>query len=228
MNLSKRFSVGLGPFGPCADRFCPGGYREPLANDQRLAAYRDHKKLTVIAMTAVPGGYEYELATSASGGEPDQTVDGLVSREGGIYEHSRRARPGGCPKCLEADTRIATPYGDVLAADIEPGDVVWTVDGSCRRVAAPVDRVVRRATPGPHLMLRLVLSDGRVLVVAGAHPAVDGTYLRELRAGQRYDGAAIVSIGWVQSRAPATYDLLPAGPTGDYWANGILVGSTLN
>jgi hypothetical protein len=204
------------------------GYREPLAKDQRLAAYRDHKKLTVIAMKAVPGGYEYELSTSASGGEPDQTVDGLVSREGRIDERSRSARPGGCPICLEAGTRIATPHGDVLAADVEPGDVVWTVDGSRRQVAALVVRVVRRATPGPHLMLRLALSDGRVLVAAGAHPAADGTYLRELHTGQRYDGATIVSIGWVQSAAPATYDLLPAGSTGDYWANGILVGSTLN
>lgn len=87
---------------------------------------------------------------------------------------------------------------------------------------------VRRATPGPHLMLRLALSDGRVLVAAGAHPTADGTYLRQLRMGQRYDGATVVSIGWTPSTAPATYDILPAGPTGTYWANGILIGSTLN
>jgi len=48
-----------------------------------------------------------------------------------------------------------------------------------------------------------------------------------LLTAQRYDGATIASIGWVQSTAPATYDLLPAGTTGDYWANGILIGSTL-
>jgi hypothetical protein len=43
-----------------------------------------------------------------------------------------------------------------------------------------------------------------------------------------HDGATIASIGWTPSTAPATYDILPAGPTGTYWANGILVGSTLN
>jgi hypothetical protein len=76
-------------------------------------------------------------------------------------------------------------------------------------------------------MLRLALADRRVLVAAGTHPAADGTYLRQLRVGARHNGATIVSIGWVFSGAPATYDLLPAGGAGAYWANGILVGSTL-
>ncbi len=204
------------------------GYREPLTNDQRLTAYRDHKKLSVIAMRAVPGGYEYELSTTTtSGGEPDHTVVGVVTLDGTVHETSRRARPGGCPICLETGTRIATPGGEVLVALIRTGEIVWTTDANGRRVAAPVERVARRATPGPHLMLRLALSDGRVLVAAGAHPAADGTYLRQLHPGQRYDGATIVAVGWTPSTAPATFDILPAGPTGSYWANGILIGSTL-
>jgi hypothetical protein len=76
-------------------------------------------------------------------------------------------------------------------------------------------------------MLRIALSDGHVLIAAGAHPAANGSYLRAWRTGQPYDGATITSIGWVTSTAPATYDLLPAGATADYWANGILIGSTL-
>src|SRR5262245_56538892 len=204
------------------------GYREPLTKDQRLTAYRDHKKLSVIMMRSVAGGYEYQLSISTSGGEgPDHTVTGLVSFDGTVSERSRSLRPGGCPICLEAHTHIGTPLGDVFVADLRPGDLVWTVDGRGRRIVAPVERVVRRPTPGPHLMLRLALSDGRVLVAAGAHPAADGQSLRELRLGERYDGATITSIGWVPSTAPATYDVLPAGPTGDYWANGILIGSTL-
>jgi hypothetical protein len=90
-----------------------------------------------------------------------------------------------------------------------------------------VEQITSRATPGPHLMLRLALSDGRVLVAAGAHPAADGTFLRQLRVGSPYDGATIAAVDWVQSTAAMTFDLLPAGPTGTYWANGILVGSTL-
>jgi hypothetical protein len=202
-------------------------FREPLTSAQRLTAYGDHKKLTVISMTPVSGGYEYELSTSASGGEPNQTVVGVIGLDGSIHEISRRTRPGGCPICLEAGTRIATPGGDVLVALIRPGDLVWTTDATGQRVSAPVEQVASRPTPGPHLMLRLVLSDGRELVAAGAHPAADGTLLRQLHVADRYDGATVAAMQWVQSLAPTTFDLLPAGSTGTYWANGILVGSTL-
>jgi hypothetical protein len=204
------------------------GYHEPLTSNQRLTAYRDHKRLTVITMTAVSSGYQYQLSISTtSDGEPDQTVTGTVAADGAINETSRQPRRGGCPICLEAGTRIATPHGDVPIAFIRPGDDVWTTDAAGNRVAAPVDRVVRRPTPGPHLMLRLVLSDARELLAAGAHPIANGTYLRQLQPGQRYDGATVMSANWVASSAPATYDILPAGPTGTYWANDILIGSTL-
>jgi len=203
------------------------GWREPLTAAQRLDAYRDHKKLTVIALTPVAGGYEYQLSTSASGGEPDQTVAGLITVGGEVRERSRQARPGGCPICLEPATRIATPAGAVPVTRLKPGDLVWTVAADGHRAAATVLRVARRDTPGPHLMLRLALSDGRVLVAAGAHPTADGNYLRQLRAGHRYDGATVVFVAWVSSTAPATYDLLPGGSTGAYWADGVLVGSTI-
>jgi hypothetical protein len=203
------------------------GYHEPLRPDQRLAAYRDHKRLSVITMKAITGGYQFELSTSISGGEPDQTVLGMITPDGATKEGSRQPRPGGCPICLDAEAHIATPNGDVPVALIRPGDVVWTTDSSGRRIAAAVVKTVRRDTPGPHLMLRLALSDGRALIAAGAHPAVDGSYLRQLRAGQPYDGATVTSVGWTLSTAPATFDIRPAGPTGNYWANGIVVGSTL-
>ena len=202
------------------------GYRQPLAADQRLVAYQDHKKLKVVVMRAVSNGYEFELSVGP-GGEPDQTVVGVITPGGQITERSRRPRVGGCPICLEAAARIATPGGEVAIATLASGDLVWTVDRAGRRVAARVERIVRRPTPGPHLMLRLRLTDGRALVAAGAHPGADGQYLRELTAGQNYDGARVASVEWITSTATATFDILPSGPTGRYWANGILVGSTL-
>ncbi len=105
------------------------GFQEPLTTDQRLTAYRDHKKLNVIAMRTTPGGYQYELSTGTSVDEPDHAVVGLISLAGPVRETSRRARWGGCPICLETDTRIATPGGDVPVALIRPGDLVWTTDG---------------------------------------------------------------------------------------------------
>jgi hypothetical protein len=204
------------------------GYHEPLTSDQRLTAYRDHKMLAVITMTAVNNGYQYQLSISTtSGGLPDQTVTGVIAVDGSIQETGRQARPGGCPICLEAGTRIATPGGDVPVALLQPGDDVWTADVDGRRIPAVVERVISRPTPGPHLMLQLVLSDGRELVAAGAHPGVTGTYLRELQPGQPYDDATVVAASWVTSTAPATFDILPGGPTGTYWANDILIGSTL-
>jgi hypothetical protein len=200
--------------------------QEPITAAQRLTAYSDHKKLNAIAMTEVSGGYEYTLSTGASG-QPDHTVSGMVGLDGSVREASRRTAPGGCPICLEAGTRIATPFGDVPVSMVRPGDTVWTTDATGRRVAAPVVQVTSRSTPGPHLMLRLALSDGRVLVAAGAHPAADGTFLRQLRIGEAYDGATVAAMDWVPSTASMTFDILPAGSTGTYWANGILVGSTL-
>jgi hypothetical protein len=41
------------------------------------------------------------------------------------------------------------------------------------------------------------------------------------------DGALIISITSEPYHADRTYDLLPAGSTGTYWADGVLLGSTL-
>jgi hypothetical protein len=203
------------------------GLVEPLTPGQRLDAYRDHKRLMVIGMTEVAGGYEYELSVSSLRAEPDQTVRGVVTLGGAVSEHTREPRVGGCPICLEAGTRIATPDGERSVGLIRPGDLVWTTDAGGHRVVAPVVQVRRRATPGPQLMLRLALADGRVLVAAGAHPASDGRYLRHLRVGDHYDGSSVTTVGWTRSASPETFDILPAGPTGSYWADGVLVGSTL-
>ncbi|HYR61694.1 MAG TPA: Hint domain-containing protein [Actinomycetota bacterium] len=201
---------------------------EPLDAAQRLVAYQDHKRLTVIQLTRATGGYDFALSISAAKSQPDTTVIGTISDAGTISERSRSPRPGGCPICLEAVTLIATPSGEIEVARIQPGDLVYSLDGSGRRVTVGVARVVRRDTPGPHLMVRLALADGRVLVAAGPHPAADGRLLRDLHAGERYDTSVVASVGYVESSAAATYDLLPAGTTGQYWANGILVGSTLS
>jgi hypothetical protein len=50
----------------------------------------------------------------------------------------------------------------------------------------------------------------------------------DLVAGEYLDGALITKVEIVSSDQPATYDILPAGDTGYYWANGILIGSTLS
>jgi len=63
--------------------------------------------------------------------------------------------------------------------------------------------------------------------VSAGHPTADGRKVGELKAGDRYDGAVVTSAALVAYTGGATFDVLPAGATGTYWANGVLLGSTL-
>ncbi|HEY7520084.1 MAG TPA: Hint domain-containing protein [Methylomirabilota bacterium] len=76
-------------------------------------------------------------------------------------------------------------------------------------------------------MVRLVLEDGRELLASPGHPAVGGGTVGDLQPGDTYAGASVVSTDRVPYGDGATYDILPSGDTGRYWANGILVGSSL-
>ena len=81
--------------------------------------------------------------------------------------------------------------------------------------------------PATHQMVHLTLSDGRQLWASPGHPTSDGRVLGQLALGDMLDGARIIHLERVLYGQPATYDLLPASATGFYWANGILMGSTL-
>jgi hypothetical protein len=48
-----------------------------------------------------------------------------------------------------------------------------------------------------------------------------------LQVGNLLDGGRIVRQERQAYEGLATYDVLPSGDTGWYWANGILMGSTL-
>ncbi|HZY44489.1 MAG TPA: hypothetical protein VFF70_07045, partial [Anaerolineae bacterium] len=49
----------------------------------------------------------------------------------------------------------------------------------------------------------------------------------QLLNGDRLDGSEIDLIEFVPYNGQATYDILPSSETGFYWANGVLVKSTL-
>jgi hypothetical protein len=77
-------------------------------------------------------------------------------------------------------------------------------------------------------MVHLVLEDGRELTVSPGHPTSDGRRVGELRTGDFLDGKRVIALELVPYAQAATYDLLPAGATGFYWADGTLLGSSLN
>jgi hypothetical protein len=132
-----------------------------------------------------------------------------------------------CPICLAAATRISTPNGDVRVTEIKPGMLVWTPGVDGERVAAPVLEVGSIEVPAGHLMVHLVLADGRELLASPGHRTADGRQVGLLARGNSLDGSTITTWELVPYAGDRTYDILPAGPTGRYWANGILLSSTL-
>ena len=136
--------------------------------------------------------------------------------------------PGGCPVCLSGKTLIDTPSGSVLVKDLRVGMTIWTSDKSGHRVSGAIQRTSRVPAPPTHQMVHLVLDDGRDLLVSPGHPTTDGRTVGDLKADEAYDGSKIVSAMRVPYGESATYDLLPSGDTGFYWANGMLIDSTLH
>src|SRR5438105_4452280 len=128
--------------------------------------------------------------------------------------------------CLAATDRIDTPTGPVPVSQMRVGMIVWTLDATGRRVSASVLLVSHRTAPLDHKVLRLTLADGRTVEASPGHPTADGRLLGDLRQGDLLDGSDLTAVQRV-SYVGDTWDLLPAGATGFYWADQVLLGSTL-
>jgi hypothetical protein len=161
---------------------------------------------------------------------PDGTISAARCSPTGPSE-ARRGKGGVCErclvKCLPADARIATPAGDVPVSALAPGDVVFTLAADGSRVPAPVLRAVALPAEPGHPIVTVTLSDGRVVRGSPGHPTADGGTLGAVRPGDRLDGAVVSRVERLAAAAGYTHDILPAGPTGAYWADGVLLGSTL-
>lgn len=134
---------------------------------------------------------------------------------------------GGCPICLAGSTLIDTPLGEVAVKDMRVGMALWTVDNAGNRVSGVVLKTSKVPVSPSHRMVHLTLADGRELFVSPGHPTSDRRTAGDLLAGERYDGAVITGVDRVSYGEGATYDVLPSGETGFYFANGILMDSTL-
>lgn len=137
------------------------------------------------------------------------------------------SKPRMCPICLAKDTRIDAPGEAILVQDVKVGDRVWSVDAGGKKISSLVKLVTRTPVPSTHHVVHLLLADGRELWVSPDHPTSDGTRVGDLKAGEAYDDSRVASAELVPYWSDATYDLLPDSETGLYWADGILMGSTL-
>lgn len=198
-----------------------------------VAAYREWKALRALSLTSVGDGWGFDARFGGTG--PDASalssvkhVVGTVDANGMIViDTEEPSGPVRCPICLAGGTMIATPAGEVTIESLRPGDPVWTLDLDGRRILAVVAEVGSTSVPAGHQVVRLVLADGRAVLVSPGHPLPDGRPVAALRDGDAYDGSVVESVGRVAYDGARTYDLLPSGGTAIYWANGIELRSTL-
>jgi len=200
-----------------------------LSDAQKLVLYRAWKLLRALSLTPRGGAYVFAYRVMRAGADPAyQMVSGTIATDGSITVGSRIASgPPPCPICLAASTMISTPSGPLPVTEVGLGTIVWTESVDGRRFAAPVVQVGSTPVPSGHLMVHLTLADGRELLASPGHRTGGGLPLGTLAIGDRLDGSTIVTWELVPYAGARTYDLLPAGVTGEYWADGILLSSTL-
>ena len=108
------------------------------------------------------------------------------------------------------------------------GMAVWTVDDSGKRITAGVVETAVTSVPSSFQMVTVRLDDDRTVTASPSHPTAEGRALGSYQVGDTLDGALVVVVEHVIYNGGATYDLLPSGETGLYWANGVLLKSTLS
>jgi hypothetical protein len=126
---------------------------------------------------------------------------------------------GSSSGCASPDTPIATLEGERPIADIQVGDVVYSVDhGAICPVL--VTRIGRHRAQNHHVV-RVVTADGRTLEISAPHPTADGRAFGDLRARGLLDGHVVESVEVIPYAHDYTYDIPPSSDTG------MQIGSTL-
>lgn len=203
------------------------GMSDATTDEQKLAVYREWKHLNALQLEPAGGGsYRFRVLVERQPGMGVE-VEGAIDSTGFIrVGREQAAGPPMCPICLADDALIDTPRGAMRVGQLAAGDLVWTLDARGRRVALPLLAVGATPAPSGHEVVALALVDGRALRVSPGHPLANGPAVASLRVGDELDGSRVASVERVRYTG-LTRDVLPAGPTGTYWANGLLLRSSL-
>lgn len=203
-----------------------------LTDQQKIAVYDEYQRLRAVHLEASGNEYRFRVRVIDNAhrikGINLFQIEGRLNIQGRIsvtMKQSLRADP--CPRCLAQGTQIGTPAGLIAVEDLQPGMLVWTLSREGKQVAQPILRMAALPVPQQHMMLHLIFTDGRELWVSPGHPTVDGRTVEELRAHSAYGSGNIEHIEVTRYNGRSTYDLLPGGETGFYWANGVPLASTL-
>lgn len=194
-------------------------------SEEELQIYREHKKL-VLGVQVTPSGDAYQFILRV-GEVQGERIEGTITPSGKITVQKREPSFNTCPICLAKGTIIDTPSGPITVEQLSKGMAVWTVDGSGKRVVAEVIETAVTPVPSYFEVIRVILNDGRTVTASQGHPTADGRELGSYQVGETLDGGLVVAVEHVAYDSKATYDLLPSGTTRLYWANGVLLRSTL-
>lgn len=173
-------------------------------------AYDIHRRTDLKADGCPSGLYNYGVPL---GCVPKSTID--------------RCQSETCPICLSNLTEIEVQHGRQVVTSLRNGEMVWSMDDQGRKILVPIIRIVARPVPINTHLLQITLADGRSLFVSPNHPTADGKKFTQLIVGDKLDGSTVTVVNVKAYSAGFTYDILPKSSTGQYWANGVLVGSTL-
>lgn len=210
-----------------------------FSDEQKLAIYREYKKLRAIRLEVVEGTqyinntrYHFSIFYSTSSIIGDyktntRNAEGTITLDREISVSKDQEAYLNCPICLSGETQIDTPKGLIAVRDMRLGMLVWTLDARGHRVATIIRETGKTSFLSLPAMIHLTLEDGRRLTVSPSHRLADGRPIGSLSVGDEVENSRVSSLKLISNEEGATYDILPSGGTGKYWANGILLQSTL-
>ena len=201
-----------------------------VSDAEMLAIYRPWKAALAVQLDPIgEDTYRFDyLAQPAGNAAEGMRTAGKIRSSGEITieQHAPAGEPM-CPICLAHGTLIDTPNGPVAVEHLRLGDPIWTLTTDGRRVAGSVIALGSTAAPPDHVVVRLVLEDGRAVTASPGHPLADGRLIGGLRPGDTVDGSRVAVAVREPYASTQTFDLVSSGETGVYLAGGIPLGSTL-
>ncbi|HSB56211.1 MAG TPA: hypothetical protein VLD38_00170 [Nitrosopumilaceae archaeon] len=164
--------------------------------------------------------------TASNGCTVELTLVKIEGNAATFLKKEHHDRP--CPICLSEATTIDTPKGTINVKSLEEGMTIFTQDKSGHKIIGTILKTGKTMVLPNHKMVHIILEDSRELFASPNHPTADGRLVGELSKGDTLDGSKIKNSELVPYQGTYTYDILPSGQTGFYWANGILIKSTLS